>query len=391
MERPLMKTTRFTSWGALLFMGTMLLESPVSAAPIVGDVMPLAVPPLAVGQDKLGTVTSKFALDVPDGNYDVSLVIGGAAASETTCKAEARRLILESIRTAPGEKQEHSFTLNVRDGQLNLEFLGVNPTVSDIKVTLTQSAPTVYIAGDSTVCDQRDEPWAGWGQILPRFFKPGIAVANHAFSGRALKSFIWEKRLDAILKTIKKGDYLFVQFAHNDQKPGAAHADPFTTYQEQLQIYIDAAREHGATPVLVTSMNRRTFNAQGKIDNSLGDYPAAMRQKALAENVALIDLNAMSQALYEAWGPEDSKKAFVHFPAHTFPNQETALKDNTHFTAYGAYELAKCVVEGIRASNLDLKTFLVDTPAFDPAHPDSFESITIPSSPYVPIEKPAGN
>src|SRR5207302_2127569 len=102
-------------------------------------------------------------------------------------------------------------------------------------------------------------------------------------------------------------------------------------------------------PVLVTSMNRRTFGADGKITNSLGDFPEAVRQVAREEKVPLIDLHAMSAKFYEAMGPTDSTRAFVQYPANTFPGQPKELKDNTHFNAYGAYELARCVVEGIKA------------------------------------------
>src|SRR5260370_23937822 len=141
--------------------------------------------------------------------------------------------------------------------------------------------------------------------MLPRFFKPGVAIANHAESGETLKAFMGERRLEKILDTIKSGDYLFIQFAHNDQKQGANYLDPFTTYKEYLKRYINAAREKGAVPVLVTSMNRRTFDSGGRITNSQGDYPEAVRQTAKEENVALIDLNAMSKIFYEALGPEE--------------------------------------------------------------------------------------
>jgi lysophospholipase L1-like esterase len=412
---------KVTKWTVALAAGAILMtKSTMWAAPAAGPAgiaqpavqVPGQMPPQAGAAEK-GTHFSleatggkipvdpafhasegpfAIAIDVPNGNYDVTVKLGGPAASITTVKSEMRRLSLESIATAPGQTVTRTFTVNVRDGQLNLEFLGEKPSLASLEVKADSAAPTVYLAGDSTVTDQEKEPWAGWGMMLPRFFKPGVAVANHAHSGRALKSFIWEKRLDAILATMKPGDYLFIQFTHNDQKPGAAHVEPFTTFKEQLQIYIDAARQHGATPVLVTSMHRRRFDANGHIENTLSDYPEAMRQKAQEEHVALIDLNAMSKVLYEAWGPEESKKAFVHYPANTFPGQTAALKDDTHFNAYGAYELARCVVEGLKQTDLPLKQFLLDdTGTFDPAKPDAIASIQIPPSPFASTEKPEGN
>jgi lysophospholipase L1-like esterase len=249
---------------------------------------------------------------------------------------------------------------------------------------------TVYLAGDSTVTNQEHEPWCAWGQMLPRFFGPGVAVANHAHSGEALISFAAERRLDKIAETIKAGDYLFVQFAHNDQKPGGAHADPATTYPKQLRRYIGVARKVGATPVLVTSMHRRRFDEAGKLVNTLGDYPDAVRRVAREEKVPLVDLNALSRTFYEALGPDQSKRAFVHFPANTFPDQPQALKDDTHFSDYGAYELARCVVEGIRSAVPGLaKRLAPDAAPFDPACPDPFETFMLPASGPASGETPA--
>jgi hypothetical protein len=117
---------------------------------------------------------------------------------------------------------------------------------------------TVFLAGNSTVVDQAEEPWAAWGQMFPRFFQPG--------------------------------DYLFIEFAHNDQKPGPSHVDAFTSYKEYLKRLIGEARRRGANPVLVISTQRRNFDASGKVVNTLGDYPEAMRQTAAEENVPLVDL-----------------------------------------------------------------------------------------------------
>jgi lysophospholipase L1-like esterase len=249
----------------------------------------------------------------------------------------------------------------------------------------------VYLAGDSTVVDQTDEPWTAWGQMLPRFFKPGVAISNQAESGETLKAFIAERRLAKILSTMKPGDYLFIQFTHNDQKPGPDHVDAATDYKSYLRLYINEARLRGATPVLVTSMNRRSFGPDGKIVNTMGDYPDSMRQLARDENVPLIDLNAMSKAFYEAMGPDNSTRAFVHYPAGTFPGQTAELKDDTHFNSYGAYELAKCIVEGIKSDQLGIAKFLIgDTPPFDPAHPDPVALWNLPPTPFSTPAAPAG-
>ena len=147
------------------------------------------------------------------------------------------------------------------------------------------------------------------------------------------------------MSTIKPGDYLMMQFGHNDQKPGKGYVPAATDFKTYLLQYIREARGHGATPILVTPMNRRNFDANGKIVQTLGEYPQAMRDVAQQENVSLIDLNALSKSLFEAMGPDGTLHAFVHYPANTFPDQPEALKDNTHFNAYGAYELGASIVQ----------------------------------------------
>ena len=357
-----------------------------------------------------------FTVDVPEGNYDVTVVLGDKTGeSATTVRAESRRLMVDQVLTKSGQFETRTFTVNVRtpqinatesvrlkarersylnwDNQLTLEFNGLSPKVCAVEISRNNRATTVFLAGNSTVVDQDREPWAAWGQMIPRFFRPGqIAIANHAESGEALKSFVSEKRLAKIMSLMKPGDYLFVEFAHNDQKPGSAYVEPFTTYKEQLKLYIAEARKRGGIPVLVTSMHRRNFDSTGHIVNTLGDYPEAVRQTAREENVALIDLNAMSKTLYEAWGPDASLKAFVHYPANTFPGQTQALKDNTHFNTYGAYELARCIVEGIKTGVPDLaKSLMADIPPFNPAQPDPIAGWSWPLSPMMSAIKPDGN
>jgi lysophospholipase L1-like esterase len=339
-----------------------------------------------------------FSVAVPEGNYDVTVTFGDAnRESITTVKAESRRLMIERVDTAAGEFTKRTFTVNVHtpkiagggevrlkpreigilrwDDKLTLEFNGPRPAVTVVEIEKAD-AITVYLMGDSTVVDQPEEPWNSWGQMLTRFFKPGVAVANHAESGETLRGSTGEQRLKKVMSTIQRGDYLFIQFGHNDQKEKGEGIGAFTSYKADLKRYIAQAREHGATPVLVSPMNRRTFDADGKITNSLGDYPEAVRRAAEEESVALVDLNAMSKFFYEAMGAEESQKAFV---------------DNTHHNNYGSYELAKCVVEGIKANKLALAKFLVDVPTFDPSHPDPVATFDVPRSPMSSMVKPDGN
>ncbi len=355
-----------------------------------------------------------FSVKLPEGTYDVKLLLGDEKdVSYTTVKAENRRLMLEKVETKPRKFVWKTFTVNIRtaritdtdsvrlkprekdyfqwDDQLTFEFTDVLPKVAALEIRPNTKARTIYLAGNSTVVDQAQEPYAAWGQMIPRFFKPEkIVVANHAESGESLRSFLAEKRLAKILSLIKPNDYLFIEFAHNDQKQ--SDLQPFVGYKDLLKQYIKAVREKGAKPVLVTSMHRRNFDQQGRIINTLGDFPEAMRQTAKEENVPLIDLNAMSKTLWEALGPQDSEKAFVHVAAGTLPGVTKDIHDNTHFSNYGAYLLVQCVISGIKAAQLDIASELTeDTPAFDPARPTSYERWKFPASPFIKNVKPDGN
>ena len=370
-------------------------------------------------------ITSKkpfyFSVKLPDGNYDVKIILGDTkGTSVTTVRVENRRLMLENIRTQKGKIVTQTFTVHIRDSLirdangnvidkirlkprevsylhwdnlLTIEFNDSLPKVCAVEISLNKTATTIFLAGNSTVVDQDREPWAAWGQMFPRFLIPlKVVVANYAESGETLKAFKNEKRLEKIWSLAKPGDYLFIEFAHNDQKPGGNHLDPFTTYKQTLKDWIAEARKRKMIPVLVTSMHRRNFDSTGHIINTLGDYPEAMRQTAKEENVALIDLNAMSKTLYEAWGERGSLKAFVHYPANTFSNQPEELKDDTHFNPYGAYELARCIVNSIQKQNLPLAKFIgKDVLPFDPAKPLSPERFYWPQSSFMSSAKPDGN
>jgi len=343
-----------------------------------------------------------FSVAVPEGNYVVRITFGDFdKASTTTVKAELRRLMLERVVTEPGKFVTRTFAVNVRtpkiagggevklkdrektveawawDEKLTLEFNNSHPAVVAIDITRTAKLPTVYLLGDSTVCDQPSEPYNSWGQMLTRFFKPEVVVANNAESGESLKSSLGARRLDKVLSTMKRGDYLLIQFGHNDEKEKGTGVGAFTTYKNDLKKFVDAARSHGATPILITPVQRRTFDQQGKITNSHGDYPEAVRQVAREEKVTLIDLHAMSTKFYEAMGPERSKLAFKE-------------GDGTHHNNYGSYELAKCIVEGLRQTNLG-RYLVNDVPGFDPTRPDALETFVLPPSPAVTNVKPLGN
>ena len=344
-----------------------------------------------------------FSVALPEGNYNVTVTFGDAAGeTTTTVKAELRRLMIERVQTAGGKFVTRTFTVNVRtpkiegdgevklkerekttewwawDEKLTLEFNNSRPAVCAIEITRADG-PTLYLLGDSTVCDQPGEPYNSWGQMLTRFFKPGLAIANHAESGESLRSSLGAHRLDKVLSTIKAGDYLFIQYGHNDEKEKGEGVGAFTTYKKDLKKFVAETCQRGGVPVLITPVQRRTFDKEGKITNSHGDYPEAVRQVAREENVPLIDLNAMSKVFYEALGPDKSVMAFKG-------------GDGTHHNNYGSYELAKCIVEGIRTAKLGIAKYLTnDTPRFDPTRPDPVETFSMPASPLGASTKPAGS
>ena len=356
-----------------------------------------------------------FATDLPEGRYQVTLALGGAPEeTSTTVKAESRRLMLENVRTNKGETIRKTILVDVRkprisaseqiklkdrelpylnwDNKLTLEFNGEHPGVSAIEIQKVNDLPTIFLAGNSTVTDQENEPWASWGQMFPNFLKPEVVVANYAESGETLLAFKRENRLQKILSQMKPGDYLFMEFAHNDQKPGGNHLDAMTTYKDELKYYMAETRKKGGRPVLVTSTNRRKFDENGKIINTLEEFPEAMRQLANEVNIPLIDLNAMSKTLYETLGVENSKKAFVHYPANSYSGQDKPLADDTHFNPYGAYELAKCVVQAIQQTIPDLAKFIRDDwKEFNPGNPDPVSEFHWFESPAVNLAKPDEN
>ncbi len=335
----------------------------------------------------------QFSVRLPEGNYLVAVTLGGTAKSETTIKAEARRLMLERVPVAGRESVARSFTVNVRrpefgtkervklkqreldtemitwDDKLTLEFLGSNPSLRTLEIIPT-NVPTVFVTGDSTVCDQPREPWNSWGQMLPRFFGPGVAVANYAQSGESIKSSLGAKRFDKVFSLMQTNDWLFVQFGHNDMKDKATNA--LAVYKTNLKKIVAQTRAKGATPVLVTSMERKA----GVERDTLAGYPQTVRDVAKEEGVALIDLNAVSKVFYRALGP----------------NLDQAFQDGTHHNNYGSYELARCIVEGIRVNAPALAKFLADDAGkFDPANPDAPDQFKLAASAAVDDRKPDGN
>lgn len=346
-----------------------------------------------------GGVTSDqpflFSVRLAEGNYRVRVTLGSDLSdSAVTLKTEARRLMLENVHVPIGESAVREFTVNLRtpkispnlavrlkqrekdtervtwDDKLTLEFNGTRPSVRRLDIQREPEAPTVFVAGDSTVCDQPLEPWNSWGQMLPRFLKAGLAVANYAQSGESIKSSLGARRFEKIFSQMKPGDWLLVQFGHNDMKDRATNA--LATYQANLKSIIDRTRKKGGTPVLITSMERKG----GVKAPTLAGYPDAVRTVAREEKVALVDLHAASIVLYRALGAD----------------LDQAFQDGTHHNNYGSYLLAKCVAAGIQSNGTALAKFVTDDVSrFDPARPDPLATFKVPPSPMTSTVKPDGN
>jgi len=233
-----------------------------------------------------------------------------------------------------------------------------------------QHRVTIYSIGDSTMCDydQRylsgfggeNYPIRGWMQMMPQFFTDQVSIHNMARSGRSSKSFRdegwWKKAIDAV----KPGDYMFIMFGPNDEKPDTLrHTDPQTSYRRYLVGYITETRAKGGIPVLFTSITRRKFDKQGKLlPDTFEAYAEEVRKIAAEMNVPLIDLNVMSKALVQQYGPEASKKLYLYIEPGKFTKLPNGKKDDTHLSGEGATEIARLAKAGLKELKLPVAKYL---------------------------------
>ena len=393
----------------LLMASWLLMSLPISAQTIQLD--------LSKAQNVKSNAPFTRNIEVPDGNYKVTVVLGSKKkAGKTVVRAENRRLMVDEVATKKGQFKTVEFVVNKRtpeiekgkrvkvkdreknyntwDNAINLEFTGAAPAVKEVKIERDTTATTIFLCGNSTVVDQPYEPWASWGQMIPCWFGPEIAISNNAESGLTAASFLGSYRLDKILTMMKKGDYVICEFGHNDQKEKMAGAGAWYNFSYNLKVFIDKVRAKGGNIIFVTPTQRRRFDdaTHSKILETHGDYPDAMRAVAKREGVPVIELHDMTRTFFETLGYENSKKALVHYPANTFPGQDKPLADNTHFNPYGAYEIAKMVVMGMKQLNLPIVKYLrSDWKDFNPAQPDDYNKFVWYNSVQQDVTKPDGN
>jgi len=349
----------------------------------------------AGASDKFYSYTYDEPMEI--GNYDVTVNLGtGKGPSANYVKFMGRRLAIDRTEVKKGEMKAVTFTARVpgpyttrrndanSNRRLLLEMFSNAPQadmpVFEPLVVPNPKARTIYLCGDSTVTDQRNEPWGSWGQILPAFVKQGWSVSNFARSGLALKTFEHEGRLKRILEHLKKGDWVVVQFGHNDQK--IKGEEPKNGYTRRLNDWIDKISAKGAFVVLVTPVERRRFDEktgehQGK---TLADYAEAVKSVAAARGVPLIDLNDASYRMQGKMGAKGSAKLQC---------SNKGKIDNTHHNVYGAYEMARIVAAGL-AEIPTVKDAIRDPyRSFNPENPD--DDPRIPPSGKIDYTKPEGS
>lgn len=328
-----------------------------------------------------------FSVALPQGNYEVTFILGdGENESETTVWAENRKLMLDRVTLAGGvfsrqtvslrrmetKSMNGSVTMSIKDREkdyrtwdkkLTFVISGKAPAVAGIEIKRNDNVTTLWLCGNSTVVDQIMAPWAGWGQMAPGFFKSSLAIANYAESGLTASGFYSMKRLAKILAEVKKGDFVTVQFAHNDQK----NQNDVNNYETTLTKYANEIKAKGATPLFVTSTAR-----QNETDpkTAVGGLPERMRALGKKLGVTVLDLNQHSITLGKALGG-NKEKMYMY-----------TASDKTHFCEYGAYELARANIEEIKAKVPELAKHLRDDhEAFNSSKPDPLDILTRAKTP----------
>jgi len=240
-------------------------------------------------------------------------------------------------------------------------FLGCKKTNGQSENT--QQIITIYTVGDSTMANKKnpeENPEHGWGQVFQQFFKDNAIIDNRAINGRSTRSFIDQGRWDSVYKNLKEGDYVFIQFGHNDAKENdpTRYTNPHTAYRNNLIRFVQETREKGATPVLMSSIARRNFNEFGTLVDTHGEYPMEARLVAQQYEVPFIDMQYLTEQLEESYGIEGSKKLHLHFEPGESSYFPEGKQDDTHLSELGATEVAKLVVSELKKKVPDLIPFL---------------------------------
>ncbi|WP_370895856.1 rhamnogalacturonan acetylesterase [Chryseobacterium gossypii] len=230
-------------------------------------------------------------------------------------------------------------------------------------VIFAQQRPTLFLIGDSTMANKENpekNPEYGWGQVLPQFLTTGIEVQNHAMNGRSSKSFRTEGRWDKVEKQLKKGDFVIIQFGHNDQKfkDSTKFTNPYTQYRANLERYVNETRAKGATPILMTSIVRRNFNEKGVLIDTHKEYPLVVRMVADDLKVPFVDMQLLTEQLEISYGPENSKKLHLHYKEGENPYYPKGKDDDTHLSRLGAESVAKLALKDLKKLKTGLEKYI---------------------------------
>ncbi|WP_026463881.1 rhamnogalacturonan acetylesterase [Adhaeribacter aquaticus] len=220
---------------------------------------------------------------------------------------------------------------------------------------------TVYLIGDSTISikDTKAYPETGWGMPFVYFFDSSVKVDNRAKNGRSTKTFLTENLWQPVVQTLKEGDYVLIQFGHNDEVKTKKSYATEEEFQANLKRYVTESRNKKAVPVLITPAARRQFDEAGKIVGTHEVYAELVRKVARDQKVPLIDLDKKSQAILQEFGPENSKNLFLQLAPGEHPNYPEGKNDNTHFNEFGARKMAQLVLASIKELNLELASRIV--------------------------------
>jgi lysophospholipase L1-like esterase len=227
------------------------------------------------------------------------------------------------------------------------------------------ASPHLHLAGDSTMADKSNKApnlERGWGQMLREYLVDPASLSNYAMNGRSSKSFIDEGRWQKLLDGVHAGDFVIIQFGHNDQKEKAAdrYAPAHGLYRENLLRFIKDVRAKGAEPILATSICRRRFDEAGHLVDTHGDYPVVVRELAAEQKVALLDMQVSTWQLFERLGPEGAKKLLMWVEPGKYPELPKGSKDDTHLNEEGGRIVAGLAVQEMRAKHLGVAALFKD-------------------------------
>lgn len=222
---------------------------------------------------------------------------------------------------------------------------------------------TIWMIGDSTMCqyDSAKFPLTGWGMPFAEYFDSSVTIENEAKGGRCTRTFIAENRWQPIIDNLKEGDYVFIQFGHNDEAKN--YPDRYTTpedYRKNLIKFITESKDKNAIPVLITPVSRMKFDVAGNAVETHAVYSKIVREVANEYKVPLIDLDQMSIQLFQKFGSKNATLLFMQLDPGENPDYPLGIHDNTHFNTYGARHIAELVLQGIKKDNLELQDRIIE-------------------------------